>query len=114
MTRDGRARIGIIGCGGIATASHAPSFKQLAAEGVCELVACADVAPEAARAMAGKYGIPRVFADYRELLALDELDGVSIATPPFVHKEATVAALRMSGKGVLQVCSAGRGPYAGP
>jgi predicted dehydrogenase len=100
MTRNGRALIGIIGCGGIARGSHAPGYAQLAAAGVCELVACADVVPAAAEAMAEQFGIPRVFTDYHDLLALDELDGVSIATPPFVHKEATIAALR-AGKHVL-------------
>ncbi|MGH2353861.1 MAG: Gfo/Idh/MocA family protein [Chloroflexota bacterium] len=98
--RGGKALIGIIGCGGIASASHAPSLKQLESDGVCELVACADVVPEAAQAMAQQFGIPRVFADYHDLLSLKELDGVTVATPPFVHKEATVAALR-AGKHVL-------------
>jgi predicted dehydrogenase len=100
VTRNGKPRIGIIGCGGIAVGSHAPSLKRLEEQGVCELVACADVVPEAARAMAQKFDIPRVFTDYRDLLAMDEIDGVSVATPPFVHKEATVAALR-AGKHVL-------------
>ncbi|MBI3972927.1 MAG: Gfo/Idh/MocA family oxidoreductase [Chloroflexi bacterium] len=98
--KNGKPVLGIIGCGGIARGSHAPSLKQLEAQGVCEVVACADVVPEAAQAMAERFGIPRDFADYRELLALDELDGVTIATPPFVHKEATIAALR-AGKHVL-------------
>jgi predicted dehydrogenase len=100
MPTDGKIRIGIIGCGGIATASHAPSLKRLEAEGWCELVACADVNVDAAQAMAQRFGIPRVFTDYHDLLALDELDAVSIATPPFVHKDATVGALR-AGKHVL-------------
>ena len=95
-----RPRIGIIGCGGIARGSHAPSLKRLQEEGACELVACADVVADAAQAMAAQFGIPRSFTDFHDLLALDELDGVTVATPPFVHKEATVAALR-AGKHVL-------------
>lgn len=98
--KNGKVQIGIIGCGGIATGSHAPSLKQLEADGQCVLVGCADVVPAAAQAMAQKFEIPRAFTDYQDLLALDGLDAVTIATPPFVHKEATVAALR-AGKDVL-------------
>src|SRR5262249_4538938 len=100
MTRNGKVRLGIIGCGGIATSSHAPSLKQLEAAGECELVACADVVPEAGSAMAQRFDVPRHFTDYHDLLAMGELDGVTIATPPFVHKDATVAALH-AGKHVL-------------
>lgn len=95
-----RPRVAIIGCGGIANGSHAPSLKRLQDEGDCEVVACADVNESAAKAMAEKFGIPRHVTDFRALLEMDDLDGVTVATPPFVHKEATIAALR-AGKHVL-------------
>jgi predicted dehydrogenase len=100
MPVEGRARIGIIGCGGIARGSHGPGYARLQAAGRCELVACCDVVPEVAAAFGRDFGVPRVFTDYDQLLAVDELDGVSIATPPFAHRDATVAALR-AGKHVL-------------
>jgi predicted dehydrogenase len=75
-------------------------LKRLQEQGACELIACVDVNPDAARRMAETFGIPRIFTDYHELLAMDELDGVCIATPPFVHRDATVASLR-AGKHVL-------------
>jgi predicted dehydrogenase len=100
MPKNGKAQIGIIGCGRISEVSHAPGYKELERRGVCDLVACCDVVPETAQAFARQFGIPHVFTDYREMLALDGLDGVSIATPPFAHKETTVAALR-AGKHVL-------------
>src|SRR5688572_3434382 len=99
-TPPGKPRVAIIGCGGIANGSHAPSLKRLQDEGACELIASADVNEAAAKAMAQKFGIPRYVTDFRALLELDELDGVTVATPPFVHKEATIAALR-AGKHVL-------------
>jgi len=34
--RNGKARVGIIGCGGVATSSHAPGLKRLQEEGLCE------------------------------------------------------------------------------
>ena len=100
MPKNGKAQIGIIGCGRISQVSHAPGYKALEERGTCDLIACCDVVPETAEAFAQQFGIPRVFTDYRELLQLDDLDGVSIATPPFAHKETTVAALR-AGKHVL-------------
>jgi predicted dehydrogenase len=100
MPADGKARIGIIGCGGIARGSHGPGYVRLQEAGRCELVACCDVVPEVAAAFGRDFGVPRVFTDYHELLALDELDGVSVATPPFAHRDATVAALQ-AGKHVL-------------
>jgi predicted dehydrogenase len=99
MGRD-KPRIGIIGCGGIATGSHAPSLKRMEEECVCEVIACADVNEAAAVKMAETFSIPRTFTDFHDLLALNELDGVTVATPPFVHRDATIAALR-AGKHVL-------------
>jgi predicted dehydrogenase len=100
MPQTKRPRIAIIGCGGIANGSHAPSLKRLHDEGACELVACADVNEAAAKAMAEKFAIPRHVTDFRQLVEDASLDGVTVATPPFVHKDATIAALR-AGKHVL-------------
>ncbi|HEX9443600.1 MAG TPA: Gfo/Idh/MocA family oxidoreductase, partial [Candidatus Binatia bacterium] len=47
-----------------------------------------------------EFGIPRVFTDYRELLALGGLDGVSIATPPYLHRPIAEEAFAR-GLGVL-------------
>lgn len=90
-------RVGIIGTGGIATGAHIPGYQKT--EGV-ELYAACDVIKDRAEAMAKQFGMKHVFTDYREMLALPELDVVSICTPPFAHKEPTIAALR-AGKHVL-------------
>jgi predicted dehydrogenase len=41
-----------------------------------------------------------IYEDYRQLLQRDDLDVVSICTPPFAHKEPVMEALR-NGKHVL-------------
>jgi len=90
-------RIGVIGAGGIARAAHLPGYQ------ACEdtdVVAVADVNEECARRAAETFDIPQVFTDYRDLLALKEIDAVSVCTPNFLHKQPTVAALR-AGKHVL-------------
>ena len=86
-----KLRVGIIGSGGIADGVHAPGYKALPDD--CELVACCDVRPERAKAFAERFDLAHWCTDYRELLALPELDAVSVCTPPFMHRDATVAAL---------------------
>jgi predicted dehydrogenase len=66
----------------------------------CELAAVCDVNLEAARALAARYGAKQVFGDYRELVSMEELDIVSVATPNHLHARMTMAALR-AGKHVL-------------
>jgi predicted dehydrogenase len=89
-------RIGIIGAGGIARA-HAMAYQSVPST---EVVAVADVLPERAEALAREWNIPQVFADHRSLLALDEIDAVSVCTFNQAHRQPTVDALE-AGKHVL-------------
>lgn len=88
-------RIGVIGTGFGATV-HLPG---LISEGA-EVVAVSARREERAREAAEKFGIPHTFTDYRELLKMDGLDAVSIASPVPLHYEMTLAALA-AGKHVL-------------
>lgn len=90
-------RVGIIGAGGIAQACHMPAYQELA--GVT-LHAVADINPETAQRAAQRFQVPHVFQDYRDLVAMDEIDLVSVCTPNAFHKDPTIAALR-AGKHVL-------------
>ncbi len=47
-----------------------------------------------------EYAVPCATTDYRELLANDEIDAVSVVTPDFLHREIAVAACE-AGKHVL-------------
>jgi predicted dehydrogenase len=93
----GKIRVGVIGCGGIARNRHLPA---LAAQPDVELVAVCDVQSGCAEAMAEQYGIRSAFSDYRQLVAMDELDAVDICTPNDAHAAPAVAALE-AGKHVL-------------
>lgn len=90
-------RVGIIGTGGIATGAHIPGYQK--APGV-ELYSACDILKDRVEAMAQQYGIPHVYTDFREMVKDPELDVVSVCTPPFAHKDATIAALE-AGKHVL-------------
>ena len=90
-------KVGIIGTGGIATGAHIPGYQ--ATQGV-ELYAACDVLKDRVEAMAERFNIPHVYTDYKEMLKDPEVDVVSVCTPPFAHKEVTIAALE-AGKHVL-------------
>ncbi len=95
MPRD-RIRIGIIGTG-FARQAQIPGFRT--AEGA-EVVAIASGHRENAERVAHEFGIPRVCDNYQELVHLDEVDLVSITSPPHLHRPMALAALA-AGKHVL-------------
>ncbi len=77
-------RIAVIGTGMIANAAHIPAINNLRKQGLVELVACADIRPEAARETAARYDIPRWYADPQQMLDEVRPDIVSVCTP-IVH-----------------------------
>jgi predicted dehydrogenase len=92
-------KIGIIGCGGIANQKHMPSLSKI--ENV-RMVAFCDLIPERAQAAKEKFGTPDAFVctDYRELLAIKDIEVLHVLTPNREHSEITVAALK-AGKHVM-------------
>jgi predicted dehydrogenase len=85
-----------VGCGWVAP-SHAVGAL---AEQDVRLVAVSDVDGARAAELAARFGSPAVHRDYRELLARDDVDVVSICLPDFLHHEAALAAAE-AGKHVL-------------
>jgi predicted dehydrogenase len=88
--------IGIIGTG-FARTTQLPAWR--ACEGA-RVVAVASGHRENAEEAAREFDIPVVAEDWRELVARDDVDLVSIVTPPSTHREMTLAALD-AGKSVL-------------
>ncbi len=94
-----KVKVGIIGTGGIANGAHLPGYSKIPDD--CEVVALCDILPEALNKTAAKYpDIKHKFKDYKKLLELDEIDGISVCTPNFAHHQITLDALR-AGKNVL-------------
>lgn len=89
-------RAGVIGLGNISGA-HITNYRKL--EGV-ELVAGADVNAEAVQEVAAKYAF-KGYTDWRQMLDEQDLDMVSICTPPFLHREMSVEALQ---RGISVMC----------
>ena len=78
-----KVRIAVIGTGMICNCAHMPAIDNLRKKGLAELVACADIRPEAARETAERWGIPEWYSDPQEMLDKHqgELDIVSVCTP---------------------------------
>ncbi len=57
-----------------------------------EVIALADVSAPELQAVASRYGITKTFADYRDLLALTEIDAVAICGPTNLHYQMIVDA----------------------
>jgi predicted dehydrogenase len=92
-----KLRWGLIGCGDISRKRVAPALRDIAE---CELVAVNRARAELAQQFAEEFGAKRWYADWRELIADDEVDAVYIATPVYLHAEQTIAAAE-AGKHVL-------------
>ncbi len=92
-------RIGLIGCGNIGVNAHIPGVK--ANDGM-EVVAAADPTPErlAAAGEAAGLGPDDLYADWRDLLARDDIDAVIVATPQRFRPEIVIAAAK-AGKHIL-------------
>lgn len=82
---------GIVGCGGIARIRTIPGL--LMAEN-CEIVAVQDVKDEIAEAVKIEAKAKYALTSFEELLKLDEIDAVYIASPLFCHKEQVIASAR--------------------
>ena len=89
--------IGYIGAGGNTKLRHLPGFAQI--EGVRHVVV-ANRSEKSGREVASDFGIPRVVADWHEVIENPEVDAICIGTWPYLHAEATIAALE-AGKHVL-------------
>lgn len=89
--------VAIIGTGGI---SHAHIKAYLQFPDRCRIAALVDIIPGKAQRVKEQYGLDaEVYLDHHEILDKD-IDLVDVCTPPFVHAEISINALR-SGKNVV-------------
>jgi predicted dehydrogenase len=84
-------RVGLVGAGAIAQLAHLPVLSKIKG---AQLVALCDNDGPKASALAERLGIPDVFTDFEDLLELDEVDAVVIATPNHLHEPHVLRALK--------------------
>jgi predicted dehydrogenase len=88
--------IGIVGAG-FARTTQIPGFRNCKG---ARVVAIASRHRERAASVAQEFGIEHVANDWQELVQRDDVDLVSVVSPPATHMEITMAALEQ-GKAVL-------------
>jgi predicted dehydrogenase len=96
MTPEKTIGIGIVGAG-FARTTQIPGFQNCKS---ARVVAITSRHREHAESVATEFGIEHVAGDWKELVARDDVDMVSVVTPPSTHMEITLAALD-HGKAVL-------------
>ena len=80
--------VGIIGTGGISPA-HIKAY--LAFPERCRIVALVDIYPEKARVKASEFSLDvDIYDSHKEILGRQDIDLVSICTPPYTHAEIAI------------------------
>jgi len=83
-------RVGIVGSGGIAVNHHVPNYLRCAD---VHVVAACDISEAALEQMRERHGVADCYCDYRDLLARDDIDLVSVCTSNDMHYPVVMAAI---------------------
>jgi len=89
-----KVRIGFVGVGSMGQCAHLRNYASLPD---CEVVAIAEIREKTAKRVAEKYRVPRVYRDYRDMLAYEDLDGI-VASQPFWRHGVLLPELLKAGK----------------
>jgi myo-inositol 2-dehydrogenase / D-chiro-inositol 1-dehydrogenase len=84
--------IGLVGCGWFAQAVHLPILRRLSA---VDLIALAESDPAQLQAAGRHFPAARMFADYRGLLQMRDLDAVVVSVPNALHAEVAIAVMQL-------------------
>lgn len=83
-------RIGIVGAGTNTKTMHIPGLRKI--DGV-EIVSVCNRSRKSSQKVAKTFRIPKVYDNWRQLVAADDTDGIVIGTWPYMHCPVTLAAL---------------------
>lgn len=97
MSEKRKVKIGVVGCGVVATAYY---FPYLMTMDNAELVAVCDLEPKRTEACARLFGAKEEYQDYFDMLKKADIEAVFILTAPGTHKKFAVAAAE-AGKHIL-------------
>ncbi|MCO5242977.1 MAG: Gfo/Idh/MocA family oxidoreductase [Anaerolineae bacterium] len=95
--RNSRVKVGVVGCGVVATAYYLPYLMHMKE---VELTAVCDIDPVRTAACVRLFGARAAYHDYYEMIAQADIDAVFILTGPGTHFRFTMAAAE-AGKHIL-------------
>ncbi len=90
-------KVGVVGCGKIATTVHMPSLKRI--QGY-DLIAASDINPTRLKEVKKKFDLDETYNDYHHMLTKADIDAVFVCTPPKEHFKIVMDSIE-SGKHVL-------------
>jgi predicted dehydrogenase len=93
-----KVKVGIIGCGFVASKWHIPAFLELGK--TVNSIAVCDLNPTLAESVAKRFNLSRCYSNVSEMLKAESLDIVDICTPPATHTSLANQAME-SGCNVL-------------
>lgn len=82
-------RVAFIGCGGICQ-THVTALREMPD---VEVVAGVDVLPERLKAFQERWGVTKLYKDWKQMLKEVQPDAVSVCTPNGIHAQPTIDAL---------------------
>ncbi|MDG6899405.1 MAG: Gfo/Idh/MocA family oxidoreductase [Nitrososphaerota archaeon] len=94
-----KLKVAAIGCGSWIQAVHLPAISQNES---ASLIACADTDSSRGRAVQQKFGIPKFYESYEEMLGKESPDLVLVAIPHALHAPATKQALESGANVVVE------------
>ncbi len=97
MSKTGRVKVGIIGSQ-FQAHCHAEAFRAVSDD--AQVIAVSSPTPGHAEKFAKEYGVERIFTDYKQMLAEDDIEMVTITAPNYLHAQMTID-IAKAGKHVL-------------
>ena len=85
-----KLKVAIVGTGGICRLGHMPAYLK---RDDVEVIACADIVFDKAKAVAEQFNIPKAYSSVEELLANCKPDYVDVCTWPSAHVPVALAAI---------------------
>lgn len=86
-----KIKVGIVGCGFVASKWHIPSFQRLKNNTIVQAVC--DLNPSLAASIAEKFNVPKSYSNVSEMLQKEGLDIIDICTPPRTHATFAIEAM---------------------
>jgi len=90
-------KVGVVGAGNNTRVRHIPGLQTI---GGVEIVSVCNRSRESSQRVADAFHIPKIYDDWRQLVAADDTNAIVIGTWPYMHCEVTCAALE-AGKHVM-------------